>query len=316
MDRVTDSPRDSHGILRGLRQDAALVTGLTLVTIAALIIVMPFVSDTPVGMAIVAGVVYLVSHVFRAIRLAMLCVDSLGVSARTTVLMHLSTAPLALAFPLKLGELLRLHELWKLSGTLVYAFVGLLIDRMYDSLFLIPIMMVLLATGSGSAAFVTLTLLAAIIPLLVILFGPRLLADLQRYVVAHHNNPRTLYALRQIDAARVVVIQAADVAWLRAPQLGILTALIWFYELLFCFIVARGFAETATFSSVIDLLGSRLVASWWTAQADSLVQTSLAIGTIAMLVIWPGVLILYLRRRKHEPRRAASVVQRQRRGIA
>lgn len=256
----------------------------------------------------VAALIYLTSHVLRALRLALLSMDMLGISGRTAALMHFATALFALVFPFKAGELLRLHQLWQLGGTAIYAVIVLLIDRMYDSLFLIPVLLILLMQSSAPPVLTLFTLLAAFVPLVVVVIGPKLLSEVQRYVLVHHNNPRTLDLLPQIDTVRVLVVRAASVARRRAPELSLLSLLIWLSELLFCLILVNGSAGwlVASAGQAVELLGTRLVAPWWDLGAQTLAGQALGLSILALLVPWPFLAYLYVRRQKGEPRRVPS----------
>lgn len=283
---------------RGALIAAGLCAGLA---VGAIVLLLPLLGDLPVIAALLAGLIYLGSHVLRALRLSLLSMDMLGISGRTAALMHFVTAPLALILPFKTGELLRLHQLWRLSGTVIYALIVLLIDRMYDSLFLVPVLLVLLAQGGAPPALTLLTLLAATLPLMIVVVGPKLLTEIQRYVLVNHNNPRTLGVLRQIDALRILVARAADVARRRAPELSLLSFLIWLSEFLVCLILVNAFAGRA-----LELLGARLVAPWWSLGADPVAGPALALATIVLLLPWPLMVFFYLGRRRSEPRRVPA----------
>ncbi|KPQ15169.1 MAG: Plasmid stability protein [Rhodobacteraceae bacterium HLUCCO18] len=280
------------------RTDAArtaFVAGAAVFVVIATLALLPLTGPLPLVSALAAGLLYLVSHLLRAFRLAILSVEMLGVSGRTTVLVHFATAPISLALPLKLGELTRLYELWRLSGTLVYSVVVLLVDRMYDSLFLVPLLAILLLQNDASPALIVLTCVAAFVPLAVIVVGPRLMTEVQRYVVAHHNDAGTLGTLRGIDAVRRVVTHAARVARQQAPTLVVLSLLIWLLEVLVCLILVSAIGAAA--ESAFDLLGSRLTATWWTEGSDPLVQAVIALTLIATLLPWPLAIALYFGRR-------------------
>jgi hypothetical protein len=268
--------------------------------------------DLPVFVAILAGLIYLVGHVLRAFRLAVLSMDMLGTSARTVALMHFATAPLALPLPYKSGELWRLHQLWRLSGTALYALVILLIDRMYDSLFLLPVVLILTVQGNAASALVLLTLLAAVVPMVVLLVGPQLLTQAQRHVLVNHNNPKALDVLRHIDALRALVARVSLVARNRAAELCLLSFLIWLCELIVCLLLVNAVADgaRATFGRAFDLLGVRLVAPWWNLGADPLAGPAVALATIALLLPWPIVVYFYLGRRRSEPRRMPTIWRR------
>jgi hypothetical protein len=183
---------------------------------------------------------------------------------------------------------------------------------MYDSIFLVPLLAILLLHFDASPALIVLTSLAAFVPLAVIVVGPRLLAEVQRYIVIHHNAAGTLGALRGIDAVRRIVIDAAAVARQQAPTLMVLSLLIWLLEVLVCLILVS--AITGGAGSALDLLGSRLTATWWTEGSDPLVQAVIALTLIATLLPWPLAIAFYFGRRQLAT--AASAALRKRPGRA
>ena len=283
-----------------------MVVGIGLV--AAVFFLLPRLSELPVLAALLAGTIYLVSHMLRALRLAILSMDMLGISGRTAALMHFVTAPPALMLPFKTGELLRLHQLWRLSGTAIYAVIALLIDRMYDSLFLVPVLMALLFLGWAPPALTLLTLLAATLPLCILVLGPKLLTEIQRYVLVNHNNPRTLGVLRRIDMLRSHVSLAADVARHRAPELSLLSFLIWACEFLVCLILVNAFTQDlqAITARAMELLGARLVVPWWNTGAAPVVELAMTLAALALILPWPLMILFYMHRRKSEPRRVLA----------
>ena len=288
---------------------APIIVGLCAIFAAVLVAFLVwFLGSLPVMAAVAAGLVYLLSHVLRAFRVAVLSIDLLGISGRTASLMHLVTAPPALVMPFKSGELLRWHQLRRLSGSAVYAVIVLLIDRMFDSIFLVPILLLLLFQTGAPPALTLLTLLAAIVPLVVLVVGPRLLAEVQRYIVVNHNHARALDVLRQVDALRMVVVRAALVARRRAPELSVLSFLIWLCELVFCVILVLGFlgATTGLGGSAVELMGIRLMVPIWSVEAGTLAGTAIAMSCISLLLPWPLIILFYLRRRRYEPSRVPT----------
>ncbi len=286
----------------GWSQRAAIIGAyLLLYALGAVVIIIATGAISPL-VAISAGVIYLLSHVFRAIRLAALTVDALNLSGRTTAAMHFATAPVALLLPFKLGEFLRFYALYKMGGRAAYAIVVLLLDRMFDSLFLVPILILLALQSDASLVLAVFTLLAASIPLAVVAIGPRLLTEVQRYVVASEGNPISLTALKRVDRARRLVIRAADVAWRQAPQMCVLSLLICLCELLFCMILVMN--ASALFQSALDLLGSRLVGFWANDDIGDTVRVAIALTVMAQLLLWPGMALFFLDRLQREQRLA------------
>lgn len=257
----------------------------------------PFWHGTSARMAILAIVVYLTSHALRATRIAMLSAEMLGISGRTAAAMHFTTAPFALLLPLKLGELVRLYALWRMSRDAVFVVIVFLIDRMYDSLFLLPALSFLLWHGNAPPVLVVLTLFAAIVPLAVIVLGPKLLTEIQRYVVLSHQGPAALRLLRHLDPIRRLVVKAVKVPRRQAAELCVISLLIWLCEFIFCLVLVDSSL------GAMDLLGLRLVGSWWTAGLmDPVVLLSLSLTTTALLLPWPLLAIIFLDRLCRKPR--------------
>ncbi len=276
----------------------ALTFGYLILYSAAAVALLSFLVSVSPIMAISVGLLYLLGHALRAMRLAALSIDLLGTSGRTTAAMHFATAPIAMILPLKTGEFLRLYALSKMSGSVVYSIVVLLIDRMYDSLFLLPILVYLTLQGGAPPALAVLTLLAATIPLTVVFVGPKLLTEVQRYVVASQHNPVTLDTLRKIDAARKLVIRAARVSQRQAPQLCVISFLIWLCEILICVILVTAAADIV--ASSLELLGIRLVTFGTGSTFGPLVGEALAITLFAQFLPWPATVWFFFHRLKYE----------------
>lgn len=270
-----------------------------LVTLAfaaiAIVVLLPVLTGVPFGTGVLAGILFLLSHMMRALRLAVLSVDILGISGRTAILAHFATAPIALALPFKTGELLRLYELSRLGGSLFYAAIVLIVDRMYDALFLVPLVGLLIWQGTVAPALVILTALAAFVPLVVITFGPRILTEAQRYVVATHNGRGVLQTLKSINAVRQLVLRAARVSRQQAAILALLSALVWLLEFAVCALLVSALAQ-AQFDPFV-LLGDRLTSDWWSAAEEPVVMTTIILTVIAMLATWPLVTAFYAVRR-------------------
>lgn len=276
-----------------------LAIGTVILILAGLFILRPALTGVPLVSAGLAGLLYLSAHILRAIRLAMLSVEMIGVTARTAVALHFVSAPVSLFMPFKLGELIRLWGLWRVSGKNAFAIVVLLIDRMYDSLFLLPLLAAMFALALPiPLSLVVLTVLAGALPLAVIVLGPKTLESVQRYVLANHNYARVDDVLRQIDSARRIVSDAASVTKKQALELSVISLLIWLSEFLFCLLLARGFL------SALELLGGRLVTSWWsTSGADPILGTALSIMTLMLLAPWPMMCVILLSRWKTDLQR-------------
>lgn len=267
-------------------------------TLSVFAVAVPALAGLPAPVALSMALLYLCSHALRALRLALLSPEMLGISARTAAAVHFATAPFSLLFPLKLGELFRFLALWRMSRNAIHSFIVLLIDRMYDSLFLLPIVLILSFQSGAPAAFVLLTLFAAALPLVIVVLGPSILSELQRYIVANHNGRFVLEALGKIDALRRLVILASQVARRRTVEFSMISFLIWLCEISFCLLLIPGV------SKALELLGARMVSSWWAGgQLDLMLTISLQVTTVSLLAIWPVFAAVLFMRWRLEPSR-------------
>lgn len=308
--RAVAAPARGAAVGRGLAfavAAAALAAGIALLSPAVL-------REAPVWVSLAAGALYLLAHGLRALRLAMLAVPLLGVSGRSAALLHLATAPVTLLLPLKLGELVRLHQLAVMSRQVANAVVVLVLDRMFDALLLIPIIILLAMTEPAfevGAPVLVLTAAAAILSTIMVVLGPGVLGSLQRYIVIHHGNPRMLRRLPALDRLRRVTAEGAMVVRAQAAQLGLLSALIWTSELAAAWLFAR-FGASADGRSAGALLMDRLAdasAALGLAGTDPALAASAGSGLLALLAIWPVALLLYFRRMGSEPRRRPPSVR-------
>ena len=98
----------------------------------------------PVQYLAPAAALYLASHGLRAVRLAIMAARILKLSARSGALVHLVTAP-AVVIPFKLGEVVRLHQLWYLGRSLPGAVLVLVVERFFDAAMLLLLLAVVYA---------------------------------------------------------------------------------------------------------------------------------------------------------------------------
>lgn len=256
-----------------------------------------------------AMALYLLAHVLRALRLGIIAGPLLGASVRTTAALHFVCAPLVTVIPMKLGELVRLQQLWLIGRRLSGAVIALLIDRMLDAMMLLGLLGWFALTShpvvSDSAAVIQLTTLAVGLAGVVLVLGPRMLASLQRYVLIHHQSPALLKALPMIDLLRRGADEGRVLVRRQGAPLLVISASIWMLEL----------AAAAIFTSVaLDpalrnpglLLLARATQEWLIATGqgvDPAYAASAASGILVLFAVWPLAIWIYVRRIGAEPQR-------------
>lgn len=107
------------------RQTRLIGAAMVLLALAALGLAVSILGDAafavlPGWLTGLAMALYLLAHVLRALRLGIIAGPLLGASVRTTAALHFVCAPLVTVIPMKIGELVRLQQLWligrRLSG--------------------------------------------------------------------------------------------------------------------------------------------------------------------------------------------------------
>lgn len=252
---------------------------------------------------------YLLSHLMRAARMAVIAMPLLGISFRSAVLLHLTVAPWTLLLPLKLDELIRLNELSRLSAAPERAVGAILIDRSLDGIILVPLALLLQAAGfTALAGFIgviggALMLLAAGFLLL-----PFLLETIQRQLFIYNHGERGLRALRQIDRARLLVSMMRQAAGQGALFLLLATIGIWVLELFAVWLFLAGLpGPRGSIASSAQLMLQRADQTWnnlmlSTGGADLFVQLTTVL-LVPLLLLWVPAMILYRRRCPSEPGR-------------
>ncbi|CUH79474.1 lysylphosphatidylglycerol synthase domain-containing protein [Tropicibacter naphthalenivorans] len=283
----------------GIRR-AAHIAVLALSLGAAVLWVLPLVPDVfagwPLGALLGAAALYLLAHGVRAVRLAVLASRLLAISGRSSALLHFITSPAALVIPFKLGEALRLHQLWYLGQSLSGAVLVILLERLFDGAMLLLLLAIAYLTygtlGTAAIALAAITSLAVITAVVVFVLGPSIFASLQRYMVVHHRDPRVLRVLPHIDMMRWLTRDGAGMLRDQGGVLLVLSLLIWLLEV---------GAATALLSGAPGL--RLIVEGIFSAGGAGPTTVWMALGVLALVAVWPLALWRYQPRIPAEPLR-------------
>lgn len=294
--------------MRRWRPAVVLGAGASFVAAAALVGPAAF-GAAPVWATLAAMALYLTAHLLRAARLAIVASALLGVSARTTGLLHFATAPFVMLVPLKLGEGVRLHQLWVAGRRAPGAVIALLIDRTLDAVMLLALLISLSLSGQsldgGAATVLWLTGAAAAAAGVAFVIGPRACASLQRYVVVHHRRRTSLRGLPFIDTLRRSLTEGAALLRKQGAALLVISVLIWGMELAAAALFAT-WALTPELRDAGVLLVTRTTQEWRAATGagvDPALAASAAASLLVLLAVWPVALYVYISRLDAEPLR-------------
>jgi hypothetical protein len=249
-------------------------------------------------------VLYLIAHCLRAVRLALLTASAFDVSARTTFLLHLFTAPVALVLPFKLGEVFRLQQLIMVTGRPVGSLIVLLLDRVLDAVILLPIFLYIVATDESRASAGQLGLVA-LLSLVLICAGAAFLAapeasrTVQQYIFLRHRRPRARLVLGWLSAIGDVLDRSVRSLRTNLAVLIALSLAIWSLEVGATFILLGVETARTVLSATLAVL-ERAMFEWPTAvppsQSSKATAGFAALAFLALMIPWPLVAMLYVRR--------------------
>ncbi|WP_157139765.1 lysylphosphatidylglycerol synthase domain-containing protein [Roseibium aggregatum] len=257
---------------------------------------------------VLAGGIYLASHCVRAVRLAIMASRLLGISGRSSALLHMVTSPGALVIPFKLGEILRLHQLWYLGKSFPGALIIILLERFFDGLMILALLGIVYAyhgpLATGPMVLLAVTSVAVLAGLVVFVLGPGILRAVQHYVVLNHRNPNSLRHLGQLDGLRQITTRGADLFRVQGPVLLVMSMVIWGLEALAATVLALTSANFVGTSGIV-LLAER-VFEGPVASFQGAVGTWSSLCLLSLALVWPLAMWIYLPRVRNEPLRAQN----------
>lgn len=181
---------------------------------------------------ILAMVLYLVGHVLRIARLALLIADS-EQSLRRLAVFHFWTSAISAGLPFKLGDIMRIGVLTRFvrtSSAISYVWV----ERVLDAAILLPIMVILAAIAPANLiqyleAFL-LTIAFIIISLGLMFIAPDNLRRVATYIFRRYNHPKSIVILARINSIRVFLDSLIFKLDGRTVSLVVYSFFIWIFE--------------------------------------------------------------------------------------
>lgn len=234
--------------LDGLIAASLLVAAaITLERLVANVRLLPALGGQAIVLLIVAGMLYILAHICRAMRLYLFLTGGLiGSSVPFLPLLgfQASLSLLTFGMPWKLGDGVRVAELFRLSGNDLRAVYALWFDRLADSVLIVGVLGVLVAIhvavpASVGLLAVTAGFLLASLALLVV--APSALSGVCRACVSA-TSKMTLRILRATVLARKLLERIPQLDRGALSLVAVLTFAIWCLEILAISLVAAALA--------------------------------------------------------------------------
>lgn len=263
--------------------------------------------------ALATASLYLLAHVMRAVRLAVIAMPLLGLSFRTSFYLHFFVAPWSLVMPWKLDEFIRLYEIHRAGKSWSRGVVALVIDRSMDGIVLVALALLLFFAGRAElATFMAIVGVGLIVVIATLFTLPVLLEAAQRYIFANHGRDIAIWLLRVVNYLRLMLLSGRDTIGATWPFLMIMTVGIWTVEwAAVCALFPDLLLASHSPIGTLELMLSRTDQSWRMLLSTAPTTTPVALLTFCffgvLLLVWGPATMLYMRRRWFEPSRTRQL---------
>lgn len=212
-----------------------------------------------IGAATVAG--FLLVHIIKMMRMYLIVLDR-KISFDRFVPAYLRTTLVNLLIPYKLGEVYRIGVFYRISGGFKTGFFSVLIDRFFDTLALVAILLPyqLLVSGKVTVPTILLTLFEVVVIIAYIVFPPSY-EFLNRYIITSKESKRSMLALSALESINGWYEYVRDLVKGR-------------YGLLLLFSLAAWIMEITVLAGFARVLGKSFTVSDFGAYIESIVSGS------------------------------------------
>ena len=174
---------------------------------------------------------FVLVHLAKMIRLYLVLLEQ-KISFGRFVLIYLKTTFVNLLVPFKLGELFRVYCLSKETGNLSIGLLSVLVDRFFDTLALIIVLLPLEIFLNGKVTGISFFLLALV---LMLGFAYRMFAStynyLNKYIIMNKTSSRSMAALRFLETGKKWYDYTKDLVAGRSPLIILFSLSGWILEI-------------------------------------------------------------------------------------
>ena len=240
---------------------------------------------------------FILLHIIKLMRMYLILMDC-KIEFERFVPAYLRTTFINLIIPFKLGELYRIAEFWRISKGFKTGFFSVLVDRFFDTLALVTILVVSKVLLGGHVSVPVILLIAFLMAVMVMyMIFPSSFIFLNRYIITTKVSKRSMTTLKGLEVLNDWYTYVKTLVVGRYGILILLSVLAWILEISvyggFVVIVGGKFTES-DFGKYIDSIVTGAT------NAVSVRYTIFCVVTICILLI--GSSIYYavaVNRKKH-----------------
>lgn len=235
---------------------------------------------------------FVLVHLSKMMRLYLILLES-KIEFKRFVLTYLKTTLTNLIIPFKLGEIFRIYCFSRETKVFQIGLFGVLIDRFFDTITLLVILIPFELFITDRITLVTgfLTIFAALAVFVFIVF-PGIYGYLNRYIIMNRTSKRSMTVLRGLEVAKTWYEHVKNLIKGRYALIVLLSCAAWVVEIgvLWCLARMRGISFTA-------VAFSNYIASIFLSGRSELLLSYTMIGaTIIAFVTIVGYVIYYVKR--------------------
>ncbi len=190
-----------------------------------------------IGLIIVA--LFLLIHICKLMRMYLVLIDT-KIEFRRFVFAYFRTTLVNLVIPFKLGEVYRAIVFYRLSESLEIGILSVIVDRFFDTLALVLIILPLILLYPDTLSFVTimLTVFLAVIVFIYRVFPPAY-RYLNNYIIINRTSKRSMAVLRVLSVLKVWYEYVKNLVSGRYAVMLLLSFGAWIVEGILLFILSK-----------------------------------------------------------------------------
>lgn len=186
-------------------------------------------------------ILYLISHLFRFIRICVIYVEEKR-TIKDIFKIYILTTYINFFIPLKLGELFRIYKFSVFFDNFGKGFIGIWIDRFFDTLILISI----LVYGIGIKRIISYILIISLLIFLLFSVFCYLCFNytyiyVNRIILTKSETKKGIYILNFVESIKKLYNYAKYLLLGRTPILFLISILVWIFEISSYSLFAKSF---------------------------------------------------------------------------
>ncbi len=233
---------------------------------------------TVIGAAIL--IVFLCVHLIKMMRMYLIVLDR-KIPFDRFVPAYLRTTLVNLLIPYKLGEIYRVGVFYRISGGFKTGFFSVLIDRFFDTLALILILLPyqLFISGTVTVPTVMLTVFVIVVLMTYRVFPPSY-EFLNRYIITSRESKRSMMALSALESVNGWYLYVRDLVKGRYGILLLFSLAAWILEIT----VLAGFSKICGKSFTVSDFGVYIESIVSGSNYDTKIKYTLASAAVVALL--------------------------------